>query len=118
LPRPGCGSELSLTKFAVYHTRSLRSAVSFPLLVDVQSELLQDLDTRVVIPLARAASFSDFPLRYVMPTVEFEGKAFVLMRQLTGLSRMALGSARGSLDAHARAISAATDMLFRGLPDP
>lgn len=108
-----------MTKLAVYQNRSLRSSVSYPLLVDVQSELLQDLETRVVIPLARVASFEGFPLRFVMPTVEFEGKAFVLMTpQLTALSRTALGSARGNLDAHARAISVATDMLFRGFPDP
>ena len=104
-----------MTKFAVYQNRNLRSAVSFPLLVDVQSELLQDLETRVVIPLARTASFTDFPLGYVMPTVELEGKKYVLITpQITGLSRMALGPTRGNLEAHARAICVATDMLFRG----
>jgi toxin CcdB len=104
-----------MPQFAVYMNRNLRSADFFPLLVDVQSELLQDLETRVVIPLARAASFSSFPLRYVMPTVELEGKAYLLMTpQLTGLSRVALGPMRGTLAAHAREISTATDMLLRG----
>jgi toxin CcdB len=103
--------------FTVYQNRNLRSSELFPLLVDVQSELLRDLETRVVIPLARAASFTDtsFPLRYVMPTVELNGKAYVLMTpQLTGLSRAALGGTRGSLAAHARQILMATDMLLRG----
>ncbi|MGN6454119.1 MAG: CcdB family protein [Steroidobacteraceae bacterium] len=108
-----------MTRFAVYQNRNLRSSVSFPLLVDVQSEVLQDLETRVVIPLARAASFTDFPLRYVMPSVEVEGKKYLLMTpQLTGLSRVLLGPFRGSLDAHARDISRATDILLRGFPDP
>ena len=108
-----------MTRFAVYQNRNLRSSVSFPLLVDVQSELLQDLETRVVIPLARAPSFTDFPLRYVMPTVELDGKKYLLMTpQLTGLSRVTLGPLRGSLEAHARDISIATDILLRGFPDP
>jgi toxin CcdB len=104
-----------MPRFAVYMNRNLRSTHFFPLLVDVQSELLQDLETRVVIPLAKAAAFSGFPLRYVMPTVELEGKAYVLMTpQLTGLSRVALGPMRGTLVAHAREISTATDVLLRG----
>jgi toxin CcdB len=106
-----------MPQFAVYLNRNLRSSELFPLLVDVQSELLRDLETRVVIPLARAASFThtSFPLRYVMPTVELDGKAYVLMTpQLTGLSRMSLGPTRGSLVAHGREISTATDMLLRG----
>ena len=86
-----------MTRFAVYQNRNLRSSASFPLLVDVQSEVLQDLETRVVIPLARAASFTDFPLRYVMPSVEVEGKKYLLMTpQLTGLSRVLLGPLRGA----------------------
>jgi toxin CcdB len=106
-----------MTRFAVYQNRNPRSSVPFPLLVDVQSELLEDLETRVVIPLARAASFNDFPLRYVMPAVQLDGKAYVLMTpQLTGLSRATLGSAKGTLEAHAREVSVATDMLFRGFP--
>ena len=108
-----------MPQFAVYLNRNLRSSERFPLLVDVQSELLRDLETRVVIPLARAASFTDpnFPLRYVMPTVELDGKAYVLMTpQLTGLSRVWLGSTRGSLATHAREISTATDMLLKGFP--
>ena len=108
-----------MPQFAVYQNRNLRSSELFPLLVDVQSELLRDLETRVVIPLARVASFRDtsFPLRYVMPTVKLDGKAYVLMTpQLTGLSRVSLGSIRGSLAAHAREISTATDMLLRGFP--
>ena len=108
-----------MTRFAIYQNRNLRSSVSFPFLVDVQSELLQDLETRVVIPLARAASFTDFPLRYVMPAVEVDGKKYLLMTpQLTGLSRVLLGPLRGSLEPYARDISRATDILLRGFPDP
>jgi toxin CcdB len=108
-----------MTRFAVYQNRNPCSAGTFPLLVDVQSELLQDLETRVVIPLTRAASFSDFPLRFVMPTVQLDGKPYVLMTpQLTGLSRATLGPPKGSLEAHAREVSVATDMLFRGFPGP
>jgi toxin CcdB len=108
-------AEILMPTLSVHVNRNLRSRDFFPLLVDVQSELLRDLETRVVIPLVRAPSLTSFPLRYVMPTVQLEGKTYVLMTpQLTGLSRTALGPCTGSLAAHARDISTATDMLFRG----
>ncbi len=106
-----------MPQFGVYLNSHLPSTHLFPLLVDVQSELLEDLETRVVIPLARAASFPSFPLRYVMPTVELGGETYVLMTpQLTGLARAALGAYTATLEARAREISMATDVLLRGFP--
>ena len=40
-----------MPQFAVYLNRNLRSSDLFPFLVDVQSELLRDLETRVVLSL-------------------------------------------------------------------
>jgi toxin CcdB len=108
-----------MPQFAVYQNRNFQSNHAFPLLVDVQSELLEGLGTRVVVPLARAEAVSNFPLSFVMPSVELEGKRYLLMTpQITGLSRVVLGPMRGSLAAHAREISMATDVLLRGFPDP
>ncbi|MBV8307332.1 MAG: CcdB family protein [Gammaproteobacteria bacterium] len=104
-----------MPQFAVYQNRNFYSSQSFPLLVDVQSALLDELGTRVVVPLARAEARNDFVLRVLMPPVELEGKRYVLMTpQITGLSRAVLGPMRGSLAAHERAISMATDLLLRG----
>ncbi len=106
-----------MPRLGVYLNRHLPSTDLFPLLVDVQSEILEDLETRVVIPLARAASFPSFPLRYVMPTIELAGETYVLMTpQLAGLSRAALGACTGTLEARAKEISIATDVLLRGFP--
>ncbi len=104
-----------MTQFAVYLNKNLNNRAFFPLLVDVQTTLLEDLETRVVIPLARAAGFRDFPLRLVMPPLEFEGERYVLMTpQLAGVSRVELGSQIGAVPAYAAAISTATDVLLRG----
>jgi toxin CcdB len=104
-----------MPQFAVYLNKNLRSRWVFPMLVDVQSELLDDLDTRIVIPLVKRAGFTSFPLGLVMPTVELDGEAYLLMTpQLAGVSQFDLGAHAGSVAAHSRAISAAVEILFRG----
>jgi len=104
-----------MPQFAVYLNKNLRSRFLFPMLVDVQAELLKDLETRVVIPLVKKQAFTSFPLGLVMPTVELEGEAYMLMTpQLAGVSRTDLGPLTGSVAAHSRAISTAMDILLRG----
>ena len=104
-----------MAQFAVYLNKNLKNRAFFPLLVDVQSTLLEDLVTRVVIPMARASGFRDFPLRLVMPPLEFEGVKYVLMTpQIAGVSRADLGSQMGAVPAYAGAIATATDILLRG----
>ena len=104
-----------MAQFAVYLNKNLKNRAFFPLLVDVQSELLEDLESRVVIPLAKAVGFGGFPLRLVMPSLEFEGERYVLMTpQLAGVSRTDLGSQMGAVSTYAGAISTATDILLRG----
>ena len=107
--------EVVMSQFAVYLNKNLRSRWVFPMLVDVQSELLQDLETRVVIPLAKRRAFASFPLAVLMPTVELEEETYVLMTpELAGVSRAELGARIGSVAAHGRAITAALDLLHRG----
>jgi toxin CcdB len=104
-----------MPQFAVYLNKNLRSRSVFPLLVDVQGELLRELETRVVIPLVKSAAFTSYPLELVMPTVEVEGESYVLVTpQLAGVSKWDLGPHTGSVAGHSRAIFTATDILLRG----
>ena len=104
-----------MPQFAVYLNKNLRSRWVFPMLVDVQSELLDDLDTRIVIPLVKSAAFTSYPLGLVMPTVEVDGESYVLVTpQLAGVSQWDLGPHTGSVAAHSHAIFTAMDILLRG----
>ena len=104
-----------MPQFAVYLNKNLRSRSVFPLLVDVQGELLRDLETRVVIPLVKSAAFTSYPLGLVMPTVEVDVESYVLVTpQLAGVSQWDLGPHTGSVAAHSHAIFTAMDILLRG----
>ena len=104
-----------MSQFTVYRNRNPRTRVVYPLLVDVQAELLQDLKTRAVIPLTKALSLSEFPLTYLTPILTFERQSYVLMTpQLAAVALTHLGTPAGSVADQERAISTALDFLFRG----
>jgi toxin CcdB len=104
-----------MSQFAVYRNRSSRSKGAYPLLLDVQTQLLEELDTRVVIPLSRAATLLEFPLGYLTPAVRFDGRAYALMTpQLASIARADLGPRVGDVAEQQRAITAAVDFLLRG----
>jgi len=45
-----------MPQFSLYRNRNPASRARFPLLLDIQSDLLEPLATRVVVPLAPAES--------------------------------------------------------------
>jgi len=104
-----------MPQFAVYRNKNLRNRALFPLLVDVQSDLLQDLETRLVIPLSNAFALQDFPLAYLTPQVTLDGERYLLMTpQLAGVARGDLGPHVGSMSGYEPAISRAIEFLVSG----
>ena len=104
-----------MPQFAVYRNENSGSSAQFPFLVDVQAEVLEELDTRVVIPLGKAAELAGFPMRYLIPVIAFQGEPYLLLTpQLGGIARCELGPQAGSLADQERVISAALEFLLRG----
>ncbi|MBX5463591.1 MAG: CcdB family protein [Steroidobacteraceae bacterium] len=104
-----------MSQFTVYRNKNPRTKATFPLLVDVQSDLLKDLQTRVVIPLSKAAALTKKPVSHLMPVLKFEGEAYTLMTpELAGVARNDLGPVAGSLAERRDAILAAMDFLLAG----
>jgi toxin CcdB len=104
-----------MAQFSVYRNRNARSKNTYPLLVDVQSNLLEELQTRVVIPLSKAAGLTRKPVSHLMPLVDFEESTYlVLTPQLAGIQRSELGPAIGSLAHNRDTILAALDFLLTG----
>jgi toxin CcdB len=99
----------------VYRNRNARSKTVFPFLVDVQSDLLEDLQTRVVVPLSKAAALSKRPVSNLTPVIDFEESSYVLVTpQLAGVARAELGATVGSIARQRETILAALDFLLLG----
>jgi toxin CcdB len=104
-----------MTQFSVYRNKNAHTKATFPFLVDVQSDLLEDLQTRVVIPLSKTTALTKKPVSQLTPILQFEGEAYVLLTpQLAGVARRDLGPATGSLAERRDIILAALDFLLTG----
>jgi toxin CcdB len=104
-----------MPQYAVYRNENPGSSAELPFLVEVQTDVLEELDTCLVIPLANSAELTGFPAQYLMPVIAFQGQRYALLTpQLAGISRDELGPQAGSLADQQRAISAAIDFILRG----
>ena len=83
-------------------------------LLDVQADLLDELDTRVIVPLLPETPKRK-PVRRLNPTFLIEGKSYVMYSQLlVALPKRMLTARRGNLSRHHDEIVAALDMVFQG----
>lgn len=104
-----------MPQFTVYRNRSAKSKGEIPFLLDIQSDLLSELKTRVVVPLYLKSSLSSKPMTKLSPEIQVEGKKLVLMTpQLAGISIKDLGEPVASLAQHRSEIIAALDLLITG----
>lgn len=104
-----------MAQFTVYRNKNPKSKAYIPFLLDVQSDLLGDLSTRVVVPLF-SKTHSPKPFTRLTPELELEDQTLVLMTpQLAGISLKDLGEPAGSLAQHRTDIIAALDLLFTGI---
>ena len=104
-----------MAQFTVHRNNNPRTRATFPFLVDVQSDLLEDLQTRVVIPLSKAAALTKKPVSNLTPLLSFEGEGYVLVTpELAGIARKDLGAVAGSLADRRAVIFAAIDFLLSG----
>jgi toxin CcdB len=104
-----------VAQFDVYLNPVKAQRDDIPWCVDVQSDLLSSLSTRLVVPLVlRKHQPSALPRR-LCPSVQWQGDSFVAMPQMTAPFRLKdLGRAQGSLRAQANEIVAALDAVISG----
>lgn len=104
-----------MPRFDVYRNNSEHAAVT-PYLLDIQSDLLHGLETRIVVPLRRRDHFPGVNLpANLTPTFEIEGVECLLETpKLAAVPLRLLKTPVASLAARQFEITAALDFLFRG----
>ena len=102
--------------YAVYRNPNRASRAIYPYLLEVQADLLRDLASTVVVPLARPKLISSKPVSGLMPMVRFKGEPYVLMTpELAGVARSLVGKSVGTLAGRRNSILAALDLLLTGV---
>lgn len=104
-----------MARFDVFANPGQHAATT-PYVLEVQSDLLDGLDTTVVIPLRRLDALGGVvPPERLMPVVDVEGVALVLETpKMAAVPRRVLRRPVANLAARQDSITAALDFLFHG----
>lgn len=100
-----------MAQFDVYKNTNEDSNERVPYVLDIQHDLLDNLSTRVVIPLVRDIK----PLSHLSPTVEVQGMKLVLSTaEMASVPLAVLGEKVASLAEFRQDIIGAVDFLITG----
>jgi len=108
-----------MAQFDVHGNNNPRTKKSIPYLLDVQSDLLSDLATTVVIPMC-SAGIPTRGMTRLTPILELSlgdgtERFLLLTPQLAGIQRKELGKAVANLAQHRDDIIGAVDFLLTGI---
>jgi toxin CcdB len=105
-----------MPQFAVHKNTNSATKTAVPFLLDVQSDLISELGTRVVVPLYTAAAMKGKVLSTLTPTFEINDQQYVMVTpQLAGIAKKQLGAQVADLCAQRDEIIAALDLLIIGI---
>jgi toxin CcdB len=105
-----------MAQFAVHRNPNRATRSGIPLLLDIQSDLLEDLSTRVVIPLYKPSAIKSGIIERLTPRVEINGAPYIAVTsELAGIPRRSLGARVADLADRRYEIVAALDFLVTGI---
>ena len=100
-----------MARFDLYRVEGWR----IPLMVDVQADHLDELSSRIVIPLRQLETAPDSPIPRLKPVLRLSTGDYVLETpDLGSLPLIGLGPPVGNIAEHRDQITAAIDFLFQG----
>lgn len=103
-------SQFDLFSNAIHATKSI-----YPYLLDVQSPLLDSLDTRLVIPLVLTSRFKEKAIKNLTPELTIKGHNYlVLTPQMAAINKKSLGIFIMDLASSRNTIISALDFLITG----
>ena len=105
-----------MTQFTIYQNKNSQSKKEYPLLLDIQTNLLDSLQTTVVVPLKKLEVNKDKVLTQLTPTFIIEGVDYLMLTpQLAGIQRKELGKAITDIEYARTDILNALDFLLTGI---
>nr|CAA6823666.1 MAG: Plasmid maintenance protein CcdB [uncultured Thiotrichaceae bacterium] len=103
-----------MAQFDVYHNINPATQEQIPYLLDVQTDLINVVQTRVVVPLEICGSFA--PAARLSPVFQIEGVTVAMSTpELAGVHLRSLGDFVCSLSEKRQEIMGALDLLFSGI---
>jgi toxin CcdB len=105
-----------MSQFTLYKNKNNATKERIPFLLDIQSNLLGDLETRVVVPIYLLTELKNKNITVLAPVFQYKDKEYVMMTpQLAGISKKELGVDVADFSIHRDKIIAALDFLITGV---
>ena len=105
-----------MPQFTVYRNPNPETNAAYPLLLDVQNDLIVDLNSRVVVPLCPASAMKGKLIKTLTPVFEIDGKQYAMLTpQLAGIAKKQVGAKVADLVQCRDEIIAALDLLITGI---
>lgn len=105
-----------MAQFDVYKNPSKNTRRAYPYIVDIQSPLISDIATRIVIPLGKLSHFKNEQMKGLTPEITYEGEQLLLLTpQLASVPAKMMKSPVGTLSHFRDEIIAALDFAITGI---
>ena len=105
-----------MAQYQIYENLNPNSKHTYPFLIDVQTTLLTDLETRIVIPVVLKNKFSKGIIKNLNPIIVINKKEYVIItQQISGIPSKQLGSSICDCLTSRQEILAAIDFLITGI---
>ena len=105
-----------MAQFDVYRNPSTTTRKHYPYLVDIQSPYLEELATRIVIPLGKASLFKNTAMKGLTPgVVIYDEKLLLLTPQISSISKKQLHEPIGSISHLRDELTNALDFAIFGI---
>lgn len=115
----GAGSYSLRSVMTQYHAHRNKDAASLktnPLVLEVQSRLLQGMATRVVLPMRKLTSYAATPISRLNPVLQIDGIDYiVLAQQISVMPAQSIGASVADFSSQQHVIVAAVDCVLSGL---
>ena len=105
-----------MAQFDVYRNPSSKTNKAYPFLVDVQNSVIDQLATRLVVPLTKNKTRNSLYMKNLTPEIELEGETFLfLAQQLSSIPEDVLKDYIGCLDQSRELLIGAIDFAITGI---
>ena len=105
-----------MAQFSVYQNKNKATQTQYPLLLNIQNDLLATMQTCVVVPLTKVESMVHNPMGKLTPILVVQDQQYCMMTpQLAGINKRELGTEVEILTTHQHDMVAAIDFLLSGV---
>ena len=105
-----------MAQFDVYRNPSSKTNKAYPFLVDVQNSVIDQLATRLVVPLTKNKTRNSLYMKNLTPEIEFEGETYLfLAQQLSSIPEDVLKDSIGSFAQSRELLIGAIDFAITGI---